>query len=72
MARVARHSGKADLALLLRRIGELVPIGILEPRNVVDRVIEAHIDVVGLEAAQAAFQRLHRRVLPGVRPRQRL
>src|ERR1700694_1201800 len=66
MPGVAGHSRKAQLALLLRRFSELVPLGILEPSEIVDGVIEVYVDVVGLEATQAALECLHNRVPAGV------
>src|SRR5260221_7885853 len=69
VAGVARHPGEANLTLPLRRVDELVPLGILKTRHLVDRVIEIHVYMVGLEAAQTAFERLHDLVPLGVGPR---
>ena len=49
---------KRILPCFLGRLGELVPLGVLEPRDIVDRMIEVDVNVVGLEAAQAALERL--------------
>src|SRR5216683_2662049 len=66
MPGVAGHSRKAQFALLSRGFGELVPLGILEPSEIVDGVVEVYVDVVGLEATKAALECLHNRVPAGV------
>src|SRR4029077_1540264 len=51
-----------DLALLPGARRELVPLGILQPRHVVDRVVEIDVNVVGAEPPETAFERAHHRV----------
>ena len=58
-AAVSGHAAKADLALLLGALGERPPFRVLQARDVVDRVIEVDVQVVGLQAAQAALERRH-------------
>ena len=58
---VAGHAREADLALFLRLLHEGVPLGILEPADVVDRMREVHVHVVGLKPLQARFQGAHHR-----------
>src|SRR5262249_15624579 len=72
MPGMAGHPGETDLSLLPRLFGKLVPFRVLQPLDVVDRVIEVDIDVVGPEAAEAAFERPHNRATIGVGPRERL
>src|SRR6516164_708806 len=72
MPSVARYPSKAYLALLFRGFGEFIPLGILEPSRIIDRVIEIYVDVIRLEATQAALECVHDRVPVGVRPSQSL
>ena len=58
-AAVAGHAAKADLALLLGALGELPPFRVLHPPDVVDRMVEVDVEVVGPQAAQAALERRH-------------
>src|SRR5437899_12232891 len=68
MPGVTGHSDKAQLALLFRRFSKFVPLGIPEPGEIVNGVIEVYIDVVRLEATQAALECLHNRAPLGVGP----
>ena len=61
-SRVAGHAHEPDLALLPGARGELAPLGVLQPLDVVDRVVEVDVDVVGAEAPQALLERAHHRV----------
>src|SRR5208282_594133 len=70
--RVARHPGEPNLALAARLRDEFVPLGILQPRRIVDRMVEVHVDVIGLQAAQTCFERGHHRTATVVRARDRL
>lgn len=56
---MARHSSKADFALLLGPCGELKPLVILETRDVIYGMVEVEVDVIGLQAAQASVERSH-------------
>ena len=56
LATVSGHSRKADLSLLLGEVHELEPLGILHAVEIVDRVIEEDVDVVGAQALQALFE----------------
>ena len=58
-AAVTGHAAKADLALRLGALGERPPLLVLHARDVVHGVIEVDVEVVGLQAAQAAFQSRH-------------
>ena len=58
-AAVPRHTTKADLALRLGALGERPPLLVFQARDVVHGVIEVDVQVVGLQAPEAAFQSRH-------------
>ncbi len=58
-AAVPRHAAKADLALGFGALGERPPLLVFQARDVVHGVIEVDVEVVGLQAAQAALQSRH-------------
>src|SRR5215475_13208234 len=62
MSCMARHSDESNFALFARGRTELLPFLALEAFNIVDRVIEIDVDVVGLQAAQTSLERSHERI----------
>ena len=65
---MAGHPAEADLALPLRELGELAPLGILHAAHVVHRVVVVDVDVVGAQAFEARLERAHHPAARVTRP----
>jgi hypothetical protein len=59
LAGVTGHAGEADLPLLLRVGNERLPLGVLQPLDVVDGVVQVDVDPVGAEAPEAFLEAVH-------------
>ena len=50
------HARRTDFPLALGALDEFVPLGILQPAHVVDRMVEVDVHVIRAQPPQAALQ----------------
>src|SRR5262249_37145238 len=67
---VPGHAHEPDLPLLLRARGELAPLGVLQPVEFVDGVVEGDIYGLRPEALETLLELAHHRVAAFIRARQ--
>jgi hypothetical protein len=58
---VPGHARCTDFPLALGALGEFVPLGILQPAHVVDRMVEVDVHVIRAQPPQASLQCGHER-----------